>query len=81
MYIVDHPLYPYIVDVGLRVICYGLYKFETTVGCRTLLFSLGTHTHIYIYIYIYIYLFPGFFLNIIKVVPRLLCCWFFLVYI
>ena len=43
MCIVDRPLYPYIVDVCLWLICYGLYKFETTVVCSTLLFSLGTY--------------------------------------
>ena len=43
MYIVVHPLYPYIVDVCLLLICYGLYKFEATVECSTLLFSFGTY--------------------------------------
>ena len=70
MYIVDHPLYPYIVDVCLLLICYGLYKFETTVECSTLLFSLGTDIS-----------FSSLFLNVIKVVQSLLCCWFIFIYI
>ena len=39
----NHPLYPYIVDVCWWLICYCLYKFETIVDCSTLLFSLGTY--------------------------------------